>query len=750
MTSKSTLIKMSLAAGMLALALSGCGSGGGDRADGVVEGPPPPNGPIEPPPPILPPSDVDSLTDSDVVTASIIGVTMDSPPTVTISLIVNGGQALTGLQTTDIRASLAKLSTGGEFATLDWHSSISGEEDPVCRDDIDVEKYECSTFSAPGTDPAAIPDSSRAVQDVLATGKTVRAQAITESGGGLVDNKDGSWSYTLLTDPGNPAALETIHRVCLQFSLAVETNNPCIDFVPQDLVNPSLADQATSLDPGFYANYDSRQIVTDATCNSCHSKLAIHGGGRTALDYCVTCHNPGTTDANSEHTVDLKVMVHRIHNGKNLPSVIDGTAYKIWGFNNSEHDFSAVSYPQNVRQCARCHAGQEDFFYAAANGLPTPRATLTADGHNWASYEGREACESCHDDKTNHGGGGATACTACHNAASSKGDVQQRHRDPLEESANRLSLHVISAGNLGGGEFPVVTFTLNRDGRAINIKNNLIFRGKLMMGVAWDAATDNDNKVLSGFDSLNIELDAIGDSIALGANVFRITSPNPVTADQDTVQIMLFGHETDGPILTPTNTAIVSEVQYFPSTASVATPRREVADINKCDDCHHRLAMTDFGHANLHASPGDNLKVCASCHGPGLGFKEGTPTDFRVLVHGIHAGGFRENYYKDPKYGPDNIQFPGDLSNCETCHLPGTHTILPTSSPPLKGGASYTTAVAATCRSCHDGDVAAAHMVQAGGAVIDGLQSVADSAQESCDICHSSGSTADVDSVHKR
>lgn len=754
-----TTLKTALATGCLSLALLACGGGGGgDRAPGVEPGPTPPGGPVEPPPPILPSDTVDAseLTSADRVEANITGISLNSPPTVTFTLVANGLQKVGGVQSDDLSATFVKLVPGIEAGTLDWQSVVAlNSEDPVCRngEDVSDSNNQCTEFTE-NTTPETIPDAARKVQDPVATGKVATTHVTSERGGTLVENPDGSWSYTLVTDPGDPAALADPHRVCFQFSLGATTNNPCIDFVPQDLVNPAIGVRATSLDSGFYQNYTSRQMIADATCNSCHAQLAFHGGGRRDVDYCVTCHNPDTIDANSENSADFKVMAHRIHAGINLPSVagdpdaippVAGVPYKIWGFRNGEHDYSSIHYPQGLNNCTRCHAGQADVDYAMANGLPEPEAEITADGHNWVTYAGRVACESCHDDKLRHGGGGETACIACHD------NVQERHRNQQDESARALTLEIESVTRTGPGQSPLVTFNLQRNGVAIDIKNPTVFDGKLIIGIAWDAATDFDNEGISGFSSLNIELDAIADSTALGGNRFQLdTAPNTIPAGKDTLGVMLFGHEGDVDAGEPLS-AIESVLGFYASEASAPTERRDVVDIEQCDSCHHRLAMTDSSHAGFHAAPAENPRLCAACHGPGLGFS--VSTDFRVLIHGLHASGMRQTPYRG--YDTDRLQYPGDLKDCESCHLPGTWGLpVPVKSVPLKdgdgSGDQFSTPEASACAACHDSDSAKTHMVSAGGAMFSVSRTAAANAIETCDVCHKNGASAGVDVVHAK
>jgi OmcA/MtrC family decaheme c-type cytochrome len=92
-------------------------------------------------------------------------------------------------------------------------------------------------------------------------------------------------------------------------------------------------------------NVFSMDIAATANCNRCHDPLAVHGSGRREVQYCVTCHNPGTVDPESTNTVDMKVMIHKIHMGANLPSVQEGQPYYIVGFRGSVNDYSNLHYP---------------------------------------------------------------------------------------------------------------------------------------------------------------------------------------------------------------------------------------------------------------------------------------------------------------------------------------------------------------------------------------------------------------------
>jgi OmcA/MtrC family decaheme c-type cytochrome len=120
------------------------------------------------------------------------------------------------------------------------------------------------------------------------------------------------------------------------------------------------------------------------------------------------------------------------------------------------------------------------------------------------------------------------------------------------------------------------------------------------------------------------------------------------------------------------------------------------------------------------------------------------------MIHKIHRGAELENLpyivygYRSSVHDYSDVHFPGDLRDCETCHMEDTYTVdaipesaLPTHSP--AAAIPEMEPITATCLSCHDSDSAASH-------------ALANSSDlgESCATCHGNGKTYSVDRVHAR
>lgn len=774
----------------LLLALVACGGGGGDRASGVSSGPAEPGQPVTPPAPVLP-SDavpVDALDSSAALTANILDVTLNSPVAVQFAVTANGLQTVSGLTTSHVRFSLARLApNSGTSRGEQWISYISRTEDPVCRSAADTSNSanQCTTYTTE-TDPLLIADSARKVQAVQATGKVVVTQANTENSGTLSANSNGSFTYVFSADIGNPATLAGVHRACIQFSLPAAVDNICIDFVPSLLADSATAPMGSSLHDDFYTTYSARQIATETTCNTCHAKLALHGGGRTQLDYCVTCHNPGTTDANSENNLDLKVLVHKIHNGRNLPlNVDDGLPYMIWGFNNSEFNFGHLSYPQPVNNCTRCHAGQADIEFANAKGLPLPEAVLTADGHNWVTNPTLAVCTACHEklqqnlkldgtasthDHTamTH----ATNCAGCHRDRGADStsflQVNMAHRDLLEEEGRQFDLVIEAVTNAGSGQQPLIDFSVrDAQGEAIDIHDPAAFCqiATFDVRIPWDGATEFLNQNADGVAASSPRMRGTKtppDTTALGNNLFRIdaatlSTTTPIPAGIDSIAVMVdtyYPQDCDS-----ANTDYVrldGKVQYVATSGGAASERRGIVSVEKCGNCHARLfeftrdPVVHGGRRGI-----NNPEICTACHNPARsGSGDGSIShDMSVMTHAVHASAMRATPYKGT-YDETALQFPGDLSRCDTCHEGDSFALpLPLTRAPVlsrSDGALYTTAIAAVCSACHDSTLAKAHMETTGGAQFDQPWVNASAVTETCAVCHGAGAAAAVDVVHNR
>ena len=361
-----------VAAVLAALAVAGCGGGSGGGTD--------PGTPTTPPTGVKAALDNaarDPANDTSVnfsapftvlQTAGVPAVTVNSPPKVNFA-VFSDGKVNPSVVLGSVSFAIAKLvpGTNGELDT--WVNYI----------------YRTETAAAgvgPGGKPV-LPSAKQATTDSKQTDPALAAAQ-------LVLNPDGYYTYTIKTDIKDPAQTNGVvfepgrtHRVAIQLFYKNAAGqdvrvNPYFDFtigadgksVP--VTNPSLTKKVTDV----------------ASCNGCHDKLALHGGGRVDTQFCVMCHNPGTTDANSGNVLTLSTMVHKIHSGKLLKSKLDagqgGEEYTIWGYGNTAHNYAEVGFPQDLRNCTKCHTG--------ANAS-------TPQGDNWKIKASREACLTCHASK---------------------------------------------------------------------------------------------------------------------------------------------------------------------------------------------------------------------------------------------------------------------------------------------------------------------------------------------------------------
>jgi OmcA/MtrC family decaheme c-type cytochrome len=232
----------------------------------------------------------------------------------------------------------------------------------------------------------------------------------------------------------------------------------------------------------------------------------------------------------------------------------------------------------------------------------------------------------------------------------------------------------------------------------------------------------------------------------------------------------------------------------------IRNPRRQIVDIAKCKGCHddQQHGDTVVPRLSLHgANRNENLDLCVVCHNPNqtdvpyrfnsladprIGDPE-TPIDFKVMVHSIHAGGFRKTPYvvigrNSSVNDYSEVRFPAELrKSCLKCHvvdasgkgsfeLPLKSTVLGTtvktqSIYQVAAGETRTidvnpandlkiTPTAATCSACHDNSEVRSHMINTGGASFATTQDkIGTTVKERCASCHGPGKDKDVRKVHE-
>jgi OmcA/MtrC family decaheme c-type cytochrome len=755
---------------VVSLSLAGCeGDDGKDGTDGApgAEGPQGEQGeqgPTGPAAPSAPPTEFSGEFTSAVVNE-------DGSLTVQFYLENELEQAYVGLPQGNIRFTVAKLvpedTTGLGDASF-WQSYINRTE------------------SAP-TDPE------------LGPGTEDTTQATYERDGVLTDNGDGTYSYTYsvnLSSVTEPVAVayepDFTHRVAIQISGGLPVFNATYSWQP-----------STDTTDGIH----SREIVVEETCNSCHGELAIHGGGRIDTAYCVTCHNPGTTDANSGNTVDFKQMVHKIHRGRYLYEVEQGGEYAIWGFRNSKHDYSEVGFPQDIRRCSNCHDDSNE---------------ATPDAANWYEQPTMEACGSCHDnidftlagtDPNGHKGGPQddnSLCSSCHGPLGGF-PVEGVHEGVLANkraSADDLMFEAVAvreSATTPGNLVATIRIT-NADAPVAaiaDVAQYLRVGDHAYVLFNWDDGTGYQMSYLSmtGSGLVPSNLQYLSDCVAtatvgdydcewvshtlanggapldVNSGTLAVTfAEMSVCVDEDTQALTACpdpAADADG---YPVDGIEFVHAPFVRTYFDLSTAGKDItedyaekfgADFDSCNGCHG----TDPLHNTSHPHAATNFAQCTSCHNATrAGLYAGRPADLKSHVHTFHAN--RDQGHEGLEY------FPDDVSNCIACHADGQFDlpILQNDRPsraaanPFFGPQTYTSPTAVVCSSCHlsvpvgfigsDGKAVAGdpltaeqqhyvnHLMVTGGAVFGAATPAEATATEACAVCHAIGTDQAVDEVH--
>jgi len=749
------------ATALLALALAACGGSGGSSA-------PPPEASL----PTVIDTGATALAASSSLDIHINSLTIAHQPVVDFTVTNQAGAGMTGLTESDLRFNIAKLIPLSNGEPSVWQNYINRAKDGV----------------------------TQGSQERVATGYAF---------GTLTRLGSGHYQYTFATDITDPVA-----NPCP--ASCTDANGKALDIrYDAALTHRVTIQQANSAYPLASGVLDvvpaggaptQREIVATATCNTCHAQLKAHGT-RVDTQLCVTCHNPGSSVAGTPATsVDFKALVHRIHfnnGGAALPSVQAGVPYKI-----GSTDFSSVTFPQDVRNCTRCH-----------DGTPTnPNVTATPQGDHWKTQPSKEACGSCHDDvyfgsapdptrpyqtKAHSGGVIAdnSACVLCHGAgkfADAK-DIVIAHDKParLKAAAARFSFNILSIGSVAAGSKPVITFSVTdptRSDAAYDIKADPAFTAggasSLSLKIGWTTAEfGNDGSGQAFGQPITINALSAAATVGATAGTYTVTSPVALPAISGTLRVTMEGHPA-GDVTTAgsfTDRLAVKTVFKDAAVTGSLVTRRSVVDVAKCNVCHDTLSL----HGNNRTN---EIGACVVCHNPNATDAARRPTtagvltggvdgkleesiDFKRMVHGIHAGqadkgGFRTKGLTVYGFGGSvndfsDIVFPGSLKDCATCHVGNSYQITGNWAAPtangilgstISTGASTTDSAdnlrisptAAVCSSCHDSAVAKVHMQDAttGGTFSATEATLRASVVENCAFCHGDGRVFDVKTVH--
>lgn len=658
--------KAVLGAGLLSLALSGCGSDGKDGEDGKP-------GPIG--------NAIGSVSHLD---ANIQSASVDDAGilTVNFNLTDANGVAVFDLKHGDIGAvSFGRVGSEDEVGSTD----LEGNPREIWLSYFNKDKGEG-----------------------YYTGSSYFKGSECETC--LTDNGDGSYTLTL------DKAIDTLDKYAYDANatngiyLGVKASNNA----GHTLVNNSFYYWQPSSDT---AQDKPKAIIADETCQNCHrpgqdGALSMHGDKHVTLESCTFCH----TDYNS-YMKDDKDADGNVIGAHEVDGSIKGMAHEI----HSHATFNGV-YPQSASNCQTCHQADENLAMADAWKADLDTATCMNchnsqygvpswhwDTANNQIAESKQNCVSCHNDPD----GGYRGAESGHylkndNAQAAMAKVTFNSMSYSADTKTVTANMTVTSGDTivtlaqidptpykyGGYTSAIVFNGVVNDDFIVNYQK--VGYGNFTAG---EEGSINVTIPDGDFEVAKV-METEGVSVALSSQLHICFDGKGAVADCTL--------SDDGTEATNAGPYVPSDTAYFAvdGTKVDKSPRIQHAEMTACQQCH----TTEIKHRFS-----NDIDGCASCHN-GTRDKKGTgSSNLAYIVHSKH-------YVYD-----SNGEMFFKKTECQACHGDNGFSlsnIAPTAAPVAYGKNDTEQLVVspqtAACVSCHQGpygidDATAAHIKTNGG-----------------------------------
>ncbi|MCU7994625.1 OmcA/MtrC family decaheme c-type cytochrome [Shewanella glacialipiscicola] len=527
---------------------------------------------------------------------------------------------------------------------------------------------------------------------------------VNKCAGTLVDNKNGSYSYSFSTN------LKSSTRATYNSDLAqrVVLNNYIRGTTPAPLPDGTTLPVFTGIfdyvaDTGAEATY-SRKIVTTASCNTCHEDVINAKHYTSDVNFCASCHTEGKVKPGNE----FNVLVHAKHKDLKLGS---------------------------LDSCQSCHT--------ASDAAP--------DWDNWSRIPTAATCGSCHSNIDFAAGKGHSQqldnsnCIACHN---SNWTAELHTGKTADKKAVIAQLGMSAALAAQADDTAILTVSiLDKDGNAIDAATvqDKIKRLETATNVGPNFPIMGYNPS-PGSGKAKIAKDLVKDG-ALQAGVTIVdgklvfTTPAlPFGAGDTDTAFTFIGLEmcNTGTTLTActtdsATTSMKAELAFGTKSGKAPSMRHvNSVEFGTCQGCHGDTFEIHKGHHSgfvmteqvSHAKDANGKAIvgvdgCVACHTPDGTYASGANKGaLEMKLHVVHGK-------------------QGVIKECTQCHNDFNLDAFKVKGALATSAGKYTTPITATCTSCHTPE-SIGHGLENMGAIVNGdyVQANQAAQSETCFYCH--------------